>query len=276
MARPQYLGDGFFVLPVKDKEPYRMWWRFAKAARRPESGLKLHPDYEEWGDFESQEFSVWFDDHWRSLFSVGTGVKELKPGEIVPDAGHRFITILVPLDGYRPEKVGWQLEEIVNQNFVKNDMASKPKATWQITENYHFGMNTALAEAWRYLELYECWLDAKSESVDEEDQFDAAVRKLIEKYAIFHQYLPECYESYVDYLNYKINGGTKDKKDWEHTEVSDNNGFKSFKLTAEDSRRSISRDLTRAKNIAINVANDREFPGYYSETKSVLSKKRSY
>ena len=272
MARPEYLGDGFFILPVKDKEPYRMWWRFAKAARRPESGLTLHPDYEEWGDFESEGFSVWFDDHWRSLFSVGAGVKELKPGEIVPNAGHRFITLLVPIEGYSSMKVGWQLDEIVKQNFVKNYGVSKPKARWQITENYHFGMKTALSEAWRYLELYECWLDTKTAGVDEGDQFDIAVRAC----AATVENLPECYESYVSYLDYKINGGKKDKKDWVYKELLDNRGFFVKELTAEDSRRSIYRDLTRAKNIAKNIANDREFPGYYSETKPVLSKKRSY
>jgi hypothetical protein len=273
MTKPKYAGDGFFVLPAKDEEPYRLWHAFACAIRR--QGDVLHPDYEEWGDFENQNFRIWFADSWKRLFAVGTGVALLEPGAAVPDdEGGRFMTVIIPMEGFNRSKVGYQLQTILEEHFAVDDNATRPTPRWQITDNYENGMVTALPATRRFLRLYNFWIDALLElQGDTDDAFDMAVRAMnlwydSENIAAADEIgeLPDPYRKYEEYLKYKKQGGSENPKDWQHSEVSDNNGFKSFKLTAADSRKSIARDLTRAKNIAYNVRVIRTFPGYYSDS----------
>ncbi|OYU69214.1 MAG: hypothetical protein CFE28_03875 [Alphaproteobacteria bacterium PA2] len=276
MTKPKYAGNGFFVLPAKDEEPYRLWHAFACAIRR--QGDELHPDYAEWGDFENQDFRIWFDDSWKRLFSVGTGVALLEPGTVVPDdQGGRFMTVIIPMEGYIDSKVGYQLNMILKEHFTVDDKATKPMARWRITDNYDNGMVTALPAARRFLRLYNFWIDAVLELRGDTDAaFDMAVRAMNRWYDTQNKVamneigeLPDPYKRYDEYLDYKNGGGTKKADEWGHTEVSDNNGYKSFKLTAEDSRKSISRDLVRAKNISYNVKERRVFPGHYSDTSRI-------
>lgn len=262
MPRPRYFGDGFSVLPAKNEEPYRLWHAWAIAARR--MGMTLHPDYEEWGPFESEPFSQWFDDNWERLFSATTELVRLVPGTEVPNEMYgRGVSVFIPLQGPSASKILTQLEMIIRAHFVHDDDGERPRFSgWNVTYNYERGMAASLPETRRYLRLLNNWIDLKSRG--EPEPFDKAVIWTIGQADTYKEIrqgiggVPNAYRKYASYLSYRAGGGTEIASKYF-------GGDECWENSAEYYRRPIAEDLRKAKKIAHNVAILKQFPGDYSE-----------
>ncbi len=74
----KWSGDHQYQLPENMVEPYRLWFYALQLAHRVD-GLKINKKfYKEWGDVENTDFSKWWSKHWRDLFAVNIGVRQIE------------------------------------------------------------------------------------------------------------------------------------------------------------------------------------------------------
>ena len=261
MPRPKYDGDGLHVLPAKTAEPYRLWHAFVIAARR--MNLTLHPDYEDWGDFEREDFRPWFYANWERLFAATTELRRLEPGTEVPSEGHgRGISVFIPLEGVSASKIQTQLEMLLREHFVQDDDGQRPTfSRWNVTGNYERGMKTSLPETRRYLRLLNNWITA-----NERGEIEPLCKAVIwtinqsETYRYVREeigIIPNSYERYASYIAYLAAGGKRNARSYDGLDDDP------WDQNAEYYRREVAKDLAKAKKIAENVAFNKQFPGEY-------------
>jgi hypothetical protein len=91
----RFRGDDSHRLPALQREPYRLWFEFLKLASTDPDIHINGAHYRPWGSFRDQDFTEWWSDHWRPLFSVAIGVRVLGAKEEIGD--HDGLVVLIPL-----------------------------------------------------------------------------------------------------------------------------------------------------------------------------------
>lgn len=265
----RFWGDGHYVLPTPDVESYRLWFEWLKLAMNDriydgdsERGIRFTDGrYDAWGDVQNTPFEDWWEENWRRLFGMTTGVLEIPAGEVVPHT-ERFITLLVPLSGMR-SKIGYQLAEILEKHPEFEPTEDRPTAQFELSKGYHQGFTKRLSESRRYLRLYELWLEQQAN--DERERVDLAVRAFV----AWHEANPddarrsvgnltEAYKVYNQFLIEQAQGNEVDRATYARVYRRDGK-----EMTAEKGRKAIGRDLAKARKIAQNLAAG-QFPGDYS------------
>ena len=210
---------------------------------------------------QNTPFPLWWEENWRRLFGMTTGVLEIPAGEVVPFA-ERFITLLVPLSGMR-SKIGYQLAEILEKHPEFEPTEDRPTAQFELSKGYHQGFTKRLSQSRRYLRLYELWLEQQAN--DERERVDLAVRAFV----AWHEanpdearrsvgHLTEAYQVYNKFLIEQAQGNEVTRSGFALEYSEDGND-----VTAEKGRKAIGRDLAKARKIAQNLAAG-QFPGDYS------------
>lgn len=266
----RFWGDGHYVLPTQDIEPYRLWFEWLKLAIRDRGtdnelgGTLPQIDhcYDDWGDVLNTPFHEWWEQKWRTLFGMTAGVMEIQPGQIVPE-GTRFITLFVPLTGMR-HKIGIQVDEIIRQHPEFEETEHRPTAQFELSAGFEQGFTKRLSESRRYMRLYELWLDHRTR--DERESVDLAARAFVS----WHRANPEEARRTVGNLTeaYKVYDKFLADQD-DGLEVTRASYALIYRLdgkemTAEKGRKAIGRDLAKARKIAQNLAAG-QFPGDYSK-----------
>jgi hypothetical protein len=265
----RFWGDGHYVLPTPDIEPYRLWFEWLKLAINDriydgdsEREIRFTDrHYDAWGDVRNTPFKDWWAENWRSLFGMTTGVLEIPAGQVAPKA-ERFITLLIPLSGMR-HKIGFQIDEILAKHpeFIATD--DRPQAQFELSAGYDHGFTKRLSESRRYLKLYELWLEQRT--YDERERVDLAVRAFV----AWHKTDPdqarrsvggltEAYKVYDQFLTDQDDGLEVTRASYALVYRRDGT-----EMTAEKGRKAIGRDLAKARKIAQNLAAG-QFPGEYS------------
>jgi hypothetical protein len=265
----KFWGDGHYVLPTTTVEPYRLWFEWLKLALNDrvydgdsEREIRFTDRrYDAWGDVQNTPFEDWWEDNWRTLFGMTTGVLEIPTGQLPPKS-ERFITLLIPLSGMR-HKIGYQIDEILAKHpqFVASD--DRPKADFELSEGYQQGFTKRLSESRRYLRFYELWLGQKTNG--ERDRVDLAVRAFVAwhkanpdeaRYSVGN--LTEAYKVYNQFLIDRDEGLRINRAEYALSQR-----LRGDDVTAEKARKAIGRDLAKARKIAQNLAAG-QFPGDYS------------
>ena len=80
-------------------EPYRLWFIALQLAHRTKTENINKRFYRQWGDVENLSFSDWWHDHWRELFGVSIGVREVVDAEdFEASTGRQSLVVRIPLD----------------------------------------------------------------------------------------------------------------------------------------------------------------------------------
>ena len=265
----RFWGDGHYVLPTRDIEPYRLWFEWLKLAIRDHvndsetsSAIpNIDRRYDAWGDVQNTPFEDWWEENWRTLFGITAGVTKIRPGEIVPE-GERYITLFVPLTGMR-HKISYQIEQILSKHPEFEETEERPKAQFELSDGYEHGFTKRLSESRRYLRLYELWLEQRTNN--ERERVDLAVRAFV----AWHNADPATASASVGQLTKKYEVYDKLLKEQDRGRGVSRNQFAleysedGDGLTADKGRKAIGRDLAKARKIAQNLAAG-QFPGDYS------------
>ena len=269
--RQLFWGDGYSVLPTNEKEPYRLWFEWLKLAQRDPDVRFTDNRYDAWGDVQNTRFNLWWEDNWRPLFGMTAGVRELLPRQVVPQ-GNGFVILFVPLTGTR-DKIGYQVAQIVAEHPEFEETGERPAAPpfnlsdgeeHAPTKRLSNGFLKSLTQSRRYLRLYRFWLEQETNNKDERlelatrafvswhqehpDEAIGSVGQLNENYKVYDAFLENCKKG----RRVNMTTFTRDKS------------FNPNAVTADKARKEVARDLTRARNIAKNLAAG-HFPGDYSK-----------
>jgi hypothetical protein len=265
----RWSGDGNYILPAGQVEPYRLWFEYLKlASRDPEIKIKTRL-YETWGGYDQLSFDQWWTDYWQDLFAINhvASVRTLDVAERKnADAGK--VLIEVDLHATQAEIIA-DFQKVLKQVRPKKSVSRKiPKASFSLSLGSDKGFEKRLNTARCMLRLYGYWLEYP----------EADSRKRIERAAIRYRdwavtwdkqikaknykrprpYLPNCFHVYAEFLEQKNNRRQKPLKQ-RQTGTFNKDGVGTH---AEDARRMVVRYIRKARKIAQNVATG-NFPGKY-------------
>lgn len=264
MAKAKWKGDEAHLLPAHQVEPYRLWFEFLQLASKDQTVSVDKAHYAPWGDYTEQKFGPWWSKHWRELFAVDLGVREIEKLHPTEGRSDREIILRIPL--YQdPKRSLAQVSEILSRHGASERL--RDMAEGQFCLEVDEGGGTLVHPSTRFLRnlpkvrlllhIYRFWLS----------HAEADDRKLLEKTAISYFgwadawnrqvrekgwnrpliEIPYAITAYVIYLEER--GARKQTRLYETDDVSDH-------------RRQIARYIRKARNLASNVAKGR-FPGRY-------------
>jgi hypothetical protein len=264
MARQKWKGDEAYLLPAQQVEPYRLWFEFLQLAAKDQT-LSLNSErYTAWGDYQGAKFATWWSDHWRELFAVDLGVREIEKLNPSDRRSDKEIIVRIPL--YQdPKRSLVQVSELLTRYGASERLRDMADGQFRLEVDegagklvhpstrflrnlpkvrlllhiYRFWLDHAEADDRKRLEKtavsYFRWADAWNKKVREK-KWD---RSLIE--------IPYAVTVYVKYLEER--GSRKGTRLYETDDVADH-------------RRQIARYIRKARKLASNVAEGR-FPGRY-------------
>jgi hypothetical protein len=263
MVRTKWRGDRANLLPAHQVEPYRLWFEFLQIASKDADVFVDHSIYARWDDYRSMRFDEWWSDHWRDLFAVEFGVREIIDGADIRSVGDREIMIAVPL--YQsPSKTISQVRRLLEDKGAKERVSDAPSGSFrprvldandnEIPLTHRFLKN--LSKIRLYLRLYRYWTQnnalphrkrLEQTAIDYFEWAQAWNRKVSAKRGDKRPRaeLPACISEYVRIIR------ARNKKE----------------LGREDDghdRRQFVRYLRKAAQIARNVGNG-DFPGHYEK-----------
>jgi len=266
-------GDGRFFLPLKKVEPYRLWFEFLKLALN-DPNIEVDRDfYADWGDVEGQVFSKWWaGPTWRTLFAVDTfsnAVRVVQEDEEITPSDD-MITVRISLKKDPNESLR-DLRDLLREYKAKAVTAAKPRFSLSGPGNLHQGflIPQRLGSVRLMRRLYEAWLKhqelgntrrVQRATIDVYEWAKAWNDKLEERdWKREKTYLPDCFEIYATYLlrAEAVRQRTGKRSLQREERPTDDVGG-----DPEGGRRQVVRWITKAKNLAKNVA-EGEFPGSY-------------
>jgi hypothetical protein len=262
----KWRGDDSGQLPALQVEPYRLWFEFLKLASKDPTVTIDKSVYRSWGPCEGADFSDWWKQHWRLLFSVSVGVRVIDASEAKQSALERLI-LSVPL--HQDKRVSLsQIRALMDQHVVGLKLKKMPKGQFffnvgdgddgnVIDPSTRFLRN--LPKVRLLMHLYRFWLmhpdldEKRRLEAMSKDYFawaDALNRKVRErKWKREPIEIPAALAEYVRYLEKR---GTRQRLALSEYNESD---------TPND-RRQVARYLRKARQIAANVG-EGTFPGIY-------------
>lgn len=264
MAVKKWKGDEVHLLPAQQVEPYRLWFEFLQLASKDETLTVNKKRYEPWGDYADLKFKAWWSTHWRNLFAVDLGVREVDHPKAIEKRSDRELIVRIPL--YQdPKRSLAQVRELLKQRGASERLRDMAEGQFRLQVGdedgalihpstrflrnlpkvrlllnvYRFWLSHAEADERRRLEKtavsYFRWADGWNRQVREKKWN----RPLIE--------IPFALTTYVKHLEKR--GARKRTSLYETDDVSDH-------------RRQIARYIRKARRLAENVAQGR-FPGKY-------------
>ena len=127
MAR-KWRGDDSYQLPALQVEPYRLWFEFLRLAATDPT-LRLNERvYRPWGNYREQEFSDWWREHWRNLFSVTIGVREVGKNEKTHTTLNALV-VSIPLHQEQRRTIG-QIRNLLNEHHAGLKLKTMPKGAF--------------------------------------------------------------------------------------------------------------------------------------------------
>ena len=265
MAGKKWKGDEVHLLPAQQVEPYRLWFEFLLLASKDETLTVNTERYQAWGDYAELKFGPWWSAHWRDLFAVDLGVRQVDSLQDIPKRSDREIIVRIPL--YQdPKRSLAQVSDLLKQQGASDRL--RDMAEGQFRLQVDDGDNTLIHPSTRFLRnlpkvrlllnMYTFWLS----------HAEADERRRLEKTAI-------SYFRWADGWNRQVK-----EKQWknrsfieipyalttyvQHLEKRGNRRRTSLYETDDvsDHRRQIARYIRKARKLASNVAEGR-FPGKY-------------
>jgi len=260
----KWSGDGNHKLPAQQVEPYRLWFEFLQLASKDETLTINSECYECWGNYNEMKFTAWWPTHWRDLFSVDLGVREIENLRDAKAHSTRELILRVPL--YQdPKRSLAQISELLKRHGASEKLRDMEEGQFRLQvvdgdENLihpstRFLRN--LSKVRLLLHIYRFWL-----SHNEADE-----RRRLEKTAI-------SYFRWADSWNKKVR-----EKGWKRPLIEIPSALSTYVKHLEkwkgrkrvslyeaddvsDHRRQIARYIRKARQLAANVAQGR-FPGRY-------------
>jgi hypothetical protein len=161
----KWRGDRSNLLPAHQVEPYRLWFEFLQLASKDADISVDHSLYIAWGNYQSSTFDAWWSSHWRKLFAVNFGARELIDRADIKSVGEREIVIAVPL--YQsPSKTASQVRQLLEGKGAKERISDAPMGSFrpraldadgnEIPTTHRFLKN--LGKIRLYLRLYRYWV----------------------------------------------------------------------------------------------------------------------
>ena len=259
----KWRGDRSNLLPAHQVEPYRLWFEFLQLASQDVDIAVDHDLYRSWGNYQSETFSTMWSAHWRDLFAVNFGVRELLDRADYNSIGEREVIIAVPL--YQsPSKTISQIRQLLEDKGAKERISDAPSGSFQIRvldekgnevpATHRFLKN--LGKIRLYLRLYRYWNDNNSlphrkrleqTAINYCEWAQAWNRKVSAKRGDKRPRaeLPACISGYVDKIYARVN-----RQMGTHDDGND--------------RRQFVRFLRKGVQIARNVGGG-NFPGHYEK-----------
>ena len=259
----KWRGDRSNLLPAHQVEPYRLWFEFLQLASKDADIPVDHSIYIAWGNYRSDTFSTWWSAHWRKLFAVNFGVRELLDRADYTAVGEREFIIAVPL--YQsPSKTIAQVRQLLEDKGAKERISDAPSGSFQIQVLDEKGNEVPATQRFLknlgkmrlYLRLYRYWVQnaqldrrrrVEQTAADYYQWATAWNRKVTAKRGDKRPRaeIPSCINAYMDVIQkragrYRVSG-------------SNDTG---------DERRQVVRYLRKARQIAQNTGKG-IFPGYY-------------
>jgi hypothetical protein len=153
----KWSGDGRFLLPAKQIEPYRLWFEFLKIAHVDPNISVDYDFYADWGPFWELSFNEWWtEDRCRTLFAVDAGVRVLDVGTSI-DIDKDAIVVRLPLNKDSTETLEEVRKLLKQRNAgVKCDQVGQGR--FGLSEGYQKGFLKYLNKANLMLRLYGIWL----------------------------------------------------------------------------------------------------------------------
>lgn len=265
MSSKKYKGDDSHLLPAQQVEPYRLWFEFLKLALKDQSLKVNRKYYSSWGDVENLTFTQWWSGHWRKLFAVDIGVRQLDRNDLEAPVSGREIILRVPL--YQdPKRTLAQVSELLEQNNASERLKDMVEGQFRlqvgdgqklIHPSTRFLRN--LPKVRLLLHFYRFWIS--HEGLDEKKRLEKTAisyfqwadswnRKVREKK--WNRPLIEVPFALSEYMKYLEERGDRGKISLYESQSGD----------VSDHRRQISRYLRKARKLASNVAKG-QFPGQY-------------
>lgn len=268
----KYRGDDEYQLPALQVEPYRLWFEFLKHAAKDSSVTIDRAFYADWGDYESMSFTLWWKQHWRSLFSVAIGVREVGKDERAERTTTNDLVLAIPLHQDRKVTLR-QIEQLLDEHEAGAKLATMPSGQFHLTigkvdDGHEIHPSTRflrnLDKVRLLLHIYRFWvsfpeLDEKRRLEETAKAYFAWAsewndkvrtkrwnRPLIE--------LPTAISQYVAFLAFRGNRRRIALYEYNVSNVP-------------NARRQIARYIRKARRIAANVARG-EFPGDYETDRS--------
>jgi len=272
--REKWAGDGKYALPLRQVEPYRLWFEFLKLALT-DSDLDVDRDfYKEWGDVEGQTFNEWWGGStWRTLFAIDNEVRLLdETSDTINSNSQTSIDVRIPLG--KPIKDSLEdVRSLLEEHGVSQRLDSAPKGKFYLQpDNLDKGFLKQMRNARMYLRLYGFWLSYRNETNDYGktkgdrtqlaalDWYDWATERNNEIETKGWNYekvfIPTCMENWCGYLM------EPNLPKWGETRMIQ--GEEKSPFAPETSRRQVIRYIRKARNIARNVS-EGVFPGYYED-----------
>jgi hypothetical protein len=259
----KWRGDRSNLLPAHQVEPYRLWFEFLQLASKDADVFVDHAIYTAWSDYRSSTFEAWWSAHWRDLFAVNFGARELIDRGDVRSVGEREIIIAIPL--YQsPSKTMSQVRQLLEDKGAKERISDAPSGSFQIRVLDANGNDVPATQRFLknlgkmrlYLRLYRYWLGNadldRKRRVEQtaRDYYDWATawnRKVTAKRGDKRPRaeIPSCINGYIEVLQ-KRAGRDRVTKSGEDG----------------DERRQVVRYLRKSQQIARNTGMG-IFPGYY-------------
>jgi len=260
----KWRGDRSNLLPAHQVEPYRLWFEFLQLASKDADIPVDHSIYIAWGNYQSATFDAWWSSHWRKLFAVNFGARELIDRTDLKSVGEREIIIAIPL--YQsPSKTALQVRQLLEDKGVKERIGDAPTGSFrprvldalsnEIPATHRFLKN--LGKIRLYLRLYRYWVANNA----------LPHRKRLEKTAID-------YFEWAQTWNRKVSAKRGDKRPRvelpgcisEYVKIIHARNNRELGSHDEGNhRRQYVRYLRKAVQIARNVGTG-VFPGHYEKT----------
>ena len=268
----KWSGDTSSQLPAQQVEPYRLWFEFLKLASVDPSIEVNKKIYESWGNYDEESFTQWWSPHWRQLFAVDIGVREIRAKDtdiLSRTDGEHFIAILIPIH-QEPRHSLAQISKILDGYGANARLGNMPSGQFKLFAGFDASGNL-IHPSTRFLRnltkirllfhLYRFWL--KHEGLHNRKRLE---RTTLDYFAWADSWnqkikekkwnrptieIPSAVRVYANYL--KRRGSRTRLESYE-----DNNDH-------TDHRRQITRYIAKAQRIATNVGQG-QFPGHY-ETK---------
>ena len=264
MAVKKWKGDEAHLLPAQQVEPYRLWFEFLQLASKDETLTVDRDIYFSWGQFDQLKFKDWWSSHWRELFAVDLGVREIHNLQGAEKRSGKEVVVRIPL--YQdPKRSLAQVADILERYGASDRL--KDMAEGQFRLQVDDGQDKLIHPSTRFLRnlskvrlllhIYRFWL-SHAEADDRlrlekaaisyfrwADGWNRQVREKKWKRPLIE--IPFALTTYVQHLEKR--GTRKRISLYEADDVSDH-------------RRQIARYIRKARKLASNVAEGR-FPGRY-------------
>jgi hypothetical protein len=254
------------LLPAHQVEPYRLWFEFLKIASIDPSLTVDKQKYISWGNFENQTFDSWWSSHWKQLFAIDLGVRQITSLAEAKRIDDRTILLSVPLYQSTRKSVA-EIRALLDANGASDRITNTPQGGYHITVLDRSGRSIDparrflrnLSKIRLYLRIYRYWVEHREleprvrlEQVTLNyfrwaKAWNTKVREKRWNRPIAE--LPGAIINCAEYLEKRGSGRIKAPADLKAVDVLDD-------------RRQITRYIRKACAIASNVA-EAQFPGKY-------------